>query len=251
MTWTQNLGRVKGDRGSALVPTIVQTATDIAISWSPSDDKYDGPVPETIHFEPIYYIPYIDEDPQTGDVVLKWTHNKANDPTAPNIILPNDVSIKGEKIPKLEDALVLAKKLNCNIVVDTMIESNMQEIYDLVLKTGMLNNVIFSEFETSSYSKLLTINSSLPFICSMNTADYNKVDAFVQLAGDKVNKCGMSVYSKVITKDLADYIHSKGLNLYLYVLDTPSAVLDSLQYNPDGIFTNVCHTSRIIAENTI
>ena len=33
MTWTQNLGRVKGDRGSALVPTIVQTATDIAISW--------------------------------------------------------------------------------------------------------------------------------------------------------------------------------------------------------------------------
>ena len=100
MTWTQNLGRVKGDRGSALVPTIVQTATDIAISWSPSDDKYDGPVPETIHFEPIYYIPYIDEDPQTGDVILKWTHNKANDPTAPNIVLPNDVSIKGEKGPR-------------------------------------------------------------------------------------------------------------------------------------------------------
>ena len=158
---------------------------------------------------------------------------------------------KGEKIPTLEEALILAKKLNCFIVVDTMIESNAQEIYDLVVNTGMLNNVIFSEFETSSYSKLLTINNSLPFICSMNTADYNKVDAFVQLAGDKVNKCGMSVYYKVITKDLADYIHSKGLNLYLYVLDTPSAVLDSLQYNPDGIFTNVCHTSRIIAENTI
>lgn len=100
MTWTQNLGRVKGQRGALLVPQITQTAQGIKISWSPSDNEYDGPIPDEVLFEPIYYIPYVEETVNdNGDTVqmLKWTHNKNNQDGAQNIPIPQPINIKGDK----------------------------------------------------------------------------------------------------------------------------------------------------------
>ena len=69
MSYKKELGRVKGNKGATLVPSITYTALGAEINWTTSDNEYDGPFPPTMLIEPAYYIPQYNAE--TGEISRK------------------------------------------------------------------------------------------------------------------------------------------------------------------------------------
>ena len=102
MTYQKPLGRVIGDRGAILIPTITDEITHSIISWEADDHKYDGVAPAPTEIKPLYYIPYM-----TNDGILYWGTNKdkginqtTGRPIPPdNVTLPPDTNLIGPMGP--------------------------------------------------------------------------------------------------------------------------------------------------------
>ncbi len=93
MSYKKELGRVKGNKGATLVPSITYTALGAEINWTTSDNEYDGPFPPTMLIEPAYYIPQYNAE--TGE--LSWINSKLGMPgyeTMPEI---PPMHIRGEQ----------------------------------------------------------------------------------------------------------------------------------------------------------
>lgn len=92
MSYKEDLGRVKGNKGATLVPIITYTATGIKINWTTSDSEYDGPFPEEVVLEPAYYIPKYNAE--TG--LLEWVNSHEGMPGYESMPEIEPMQIKGD-----------------------------------------------------------------------------------------------------------------------------------------------------------
>lgn len=156
---------------------------------------------------------------------------------------------KGEPIPTLEQLLKLAKQLNCFVNIDAMIPSYVEDVYSMVKKYGMENNVLYSSFDINVYTELRKVDKNIVFAFNMSTLDNNKIDQFALLTENN-GKCYMQMSSVIVNTSVADYVRSKNLKLSVYVYDSVTDVINVAEkISPDIIVSNNIHTKRVLAEN--
>lgn len=93
MSYIDNLGRVRGEKGYSFIPKIVEdTALNTIISWDCTDENViQSDYPEDIIINKLFFIPHLDNE---GNLSwIKSNNNEAFD----NIQVPSTVNIKGEK----------------------------------------------------------------------------------------------------------------------------------------------------------
>lgn len=93
MSYIDNLGRVRGDKGYSFIPKIISdTALSTTISWDCTDDNVaQTDYPEDVVINKLFFIPHVDNE---GN--LSWIKSNTNE-AFNNIQVPATVNIKGEK----------------------------------------------------------------------------------------------------------------------------------------------------------
>ena len=119
-----------------------------------------------------------------------------------------------EKIPSLEDALILSKQLNVKLMLHmydlggTTSAEGIKKLYDLLLKTSMVDNVILSGVNTYWYFyEMRKLNKSIPFSYVMPSYDESHFSKVKEL---------MPCYYGVIgrpAKEVVDKCHLNGIKV--------------------------------------
>lgn len=134
--------------------------------------------------------------------------------------------VRGQEIPTLEEALILAKKLNLGLVVE-MKEEGLEELVAGALSGG--NCIVTSYFHSSLYeikdiSDLRTgiIIASLP-IKPVQLALWARADA---------------IFPKRVNPRLFKEAHQKGLSVYPWTVNTRDSASWLLRLGADGLVTD-------------
>jgi len=144
---------------------------------------------------------------------------------------------RGERIPTLEEALLLAKERKCKVLIDVKVgKEELKKIVDVVLKTGMLDSVVFTSFDFDVSLHLKKINPKIKtaiLICK----EFNwnpKVDP-IELAL-KYNADYIHFADPTdITKDIIEKAHKKGILIIGGATTDKSLIIKLADMGVDGL----------------
>ncbi len=151
---------------------------------------------------------------------------------------------RDDKIPLLEDAIVLAKenriKLNIELK-ELIIEKNLvNDVIDLLNKYHYTDNVVLSSFKYSYLKKAKEINPKIKTIYNMSLIDIDALEYDVD---------GFSVNKYLITEGFIKKAHDKQKEVCVWTINTEDEVKKMLDYKVDNIIADDVKLVKKFAKN--
>lgn len=152
-------------------------------------------------------------------------------------------SYAGEKIPTLEQFLMLCKRKNVVAELDiadrNFTDSQYASIYNTVKKCGMLSNTVFT-IDKNKASKVALSDSVILCISGRtSTSLIDEMDSFNFALG--ICSCPVENF----TKSLAEYAHNKGYKIKTWTVNSNATINSNLGDGVDAIITDSYLPSNI------
>ena len=154
----------------------------------------------------------------------------------------------GEKILKLEDLLLFAKKKNCIVYIDGFASSLINKIFLLVNKLGMIRSVIWSSFVKSDLEQILTLDKKahVVYLYSGSTIENSIIDDASSLKTDFNEVSFVTYYPNVKDLGLIEYAHHKGIRFGIYSVNINSEIIRFVNAGVDEITTDGLNVAEIL-----
>ena len=158
---------------------------------------------------------------------------------------------KGEKIPKLEDLLLYAKKRNCKVHIDGFDSNIIQDIFFIVRKLGMKDHVMWSSFKKSDLVTILGLDAKATVIFNVSSTITNSMIDDVATLKTDLNEVYFAPYYAKLDADLGfiDYAHYKNIKIMTYAVDEETKILTYINAGIDGICTNGTNVAKVMINN--
>lgn len=150
-----------------------------------------------------------------------------------------DIKYKGEKIPKLEDALsVIQNKCYVILEIKTLavknFKDNSEKLIELIDRFNYLDKTIFGSFNYSALAQLKKMNPNIHTAAIKIPMDNRLPSELKKLIGCESYICSVEEVSDEIYQDA---IKSE-IIMGVYSVDTKSQFLDAIKYNIRALGTN-------------
>ena len=157
----------------------------------------------------------------------------------------------GEKIPRLEDLLLFAKKKNCIVYIDGFASSLINKIFLLVNKLGMIRNVIWSSFVKSDLQQILTLDKKahVVYLYSGSTIENSIIDDASTLKTDFNEVSFATYYPNVTDLGLIEYAHYKGIRFGIYTVNINSEIIRFVNAGVDEITTDGINVAQVMLDD--
>lgn len=138
-----------------------------------------------------------------------------------------------EKLPTLEEALLLAKG-KIKVCVEIKVHDAEEEILEIISKTGMQSDVIVFSFHYDVLEKIRALNKDIPLLyllvmsSNKNLRQANKINA---------SAIGVGPLTKVNSKFVSK-VHDAGLELWKWTVNEKEEMQELMSLSIDGIITN-------------
>ena len=154
----------------------------------------------------------------------------------------------GEKILRLEDLLLFAKKKNCIVYIDGFASNLINKIFLLVNKLGMIRNVIWSSFVKSDLQQILTLDKKahVVYLYSGSTIEKSIIDDASSLKTDFNEVSFVTYYPNVKDLGLIEYAHYKGIRFGIYSVNIKSEIIRFVNGGVDEITTDGLNVAEIL-----
>lgn len=157
----------------------------------------------------------------------------------------------GEKIAKLEDLLLFAKKKNCIVYIDGFASNLINKIYLLVNKLGMIRNVIWSSFIKSDLQKILSLDKKahVVYLYSGATITNSVIDDAASLKTDFNTVSFATYYPNVTDLGLIEYAHYVGIRFGIYTVNVENEIVRFTNAGVDEVTTDGLNVAKILMNN--
>ena len=154
----------------------------------------------------------------------------------------------GEKIARLEDLLLFAKKKNCIVYIDGFASNLVNKIFLLVNKLGMVRNVIWSSFVKTDLEQILTLDKKahIVYLYSGSTIKNSIIDDVSTLKTDFNEVSFVTYYPNVTDLGIIEYAHSKGIRFGVYSVNINSEIIRFVNGGVDEITTDALNVAEIL-----
>ena len=158
---------------------------------------------------------------------------------------------KGEKIPKLEDLLLFAKKKNCIVYIDGFASNLINKIFLLVNKLGMIRNVIWSSFVKSDLEHILTLDKKahVVYLYSGLPIENAIIDDASSLKTDFNEVSFATYYPNVTDLGIIEYAHYKGIRFGIYSVNIDSEIIRFINAGVDEITTDGLNVAQVMIDD--
>lgn len=152
---------------------------------------------------------------------------------------------KGEKIPTLEEYLLLFKDTDCRPVVEIKMEGIEKPVLKEVRKADMLEKTIIIAFSDNVVKNIRKIE---PRICVAwlyseklsGTAEQN-ADRLVELITERATEAGtqaLDLDHKLLSPKLIKTLKERGFHVWCWTVDDPKRMRELLDWGVESITTN-------------
>ena len=153
----------------------------------------------------------------------------------------------GEKIARLEDLLLFAKKKNCIVYIDGFASSLINKIFLLVNKLGMIRSVIWSSFVKSDLERILTLDKKAHVVYLYSGSIENSIIDDVSTLKTNFNEVSFVTYYPSVTDlGLIEYAHYKGIRFGIYSVNIDSEIIRFVNAGVDEITTDGINVAEIL-----
>ena len=154
----------------------------------------------------------------------------------------------GEKIARLEDLLLFAKKKNCIVYIDGFASNLVNKIFLLVNKLGMVRNVIWSSFVKTDLEQILTLDKKahIVYLYSGSTIKNSIIDDVSTLKTDFNEVSFVTYYPNVTDLGIIEYAHYKGIRFGVYSVNIGSEIIRFVNGGVDEITTDALNVAEIL-----
>ena len=166
-----------------------------------------------------------------------------------NIDYGNNISkYNNIKIPTLEEYLLVCKKYGMKPIIEVKSlnsDNSYENLINQFKKYYDENEYFLMSDNETILRKLREINKniSLGFLCNLNKSS---IDWYPQLLGEKLTICS---HYGVVTKELVEYAHTKGVKVLVWTVDDVSVLNNMVYYGVDYIVTNKLHNKNNFLAN--
>ena len=157
----------------------------------------------------------------------------------------------GEKIVKLEELLLFAKKHDCKVQLDGFASNLVNKIFLLVNKLGMIRNVIWSSFVKSDLEQILTLDKKahVVYLYSGGTITNSIIDDASTLKTDFNEVSFATYYPNVTDLGLIEYAHYVGIRFGVYSVNIENEVIKFVNAGIDEVTTDGLNVAEIMQNN--
>lgn len=138
-----------------------------------------------------------------------------------------------EKIPTLEEALLLAKG-KIKVCVEIKEENIERQVAELLQKVNMTNEVIVFSFSKQTVLDIEKINPSIETLFLKSYADLNTLDFIKE---NSINAIGVG-RNMEMTKKFISYAHQNNIKVFIWTVNKEKDIKKLINLNIDGIITN-------------
>lgn len=146
---------------------------------------------------------------------------------------------KGEKIPKLEELIMMIK--NRNIILNIELKNNIviyegieRKVIELIEKHDVVDKVIISSFNHYAIRKCMSINKNVETGLLYSTGLY-KPEIYAEFVG---SKCLHPYFYAIYNEDIIKGIKNKGIKINTYTVNEVKHMEFFAKNQVDGIITN-------------
>ncbi len=150
-----------------------------------------------------------------------------------------DIKYKGEKIPKLEDAIELIQN-KCYLILEIKtlagknFKENAEKLVQLIEKYNYLDKTLFASFNYSALGQLKNINPNVHLAAIKIPMDNRLPSELKELIGCESLICSVEELNEEIYQDAAD----SDVILGVYSVDTKSQFIDAIKYKIKALGTD-------------
>jgi glycerophosphoryl diester phosphodiesterase len=139
-----------------------------------------------------------------------------------------------EKIPTLEEALLLAKG-DIKVCVEIKEENIEKQVTELLQKLDMINEVIVFSFSKQTVLNIEKINPNIETLFLISSANLETLD-FVK--ENNINAIGVG-RSTDTSKEFISYAHKNNIKVFKWTINNEEEIKELIDLKIDGIITNV------------
>lgn len=146
------------------------------------------------------------------------------------------------KIPTLKEVFELIKDTNIilNIEAKTdLIHYDLEkDILDLIKEYNFEDKVLISSFNHKCIKIFKKLNNNLKYGALYEyEKDYSSEENVVEHA-KKLGVYSINISKDLITKEIVDLAHEKGLKVFVYTVNSPIVMRKMIEFNVDGVFSD-------------
>ncbi|MCB0509853.1 MAG: glycerophosphodiester phosphodiesterase [Chitinophagales bacterium] len=138
-----------------------------------------------------------------------------------------------EKLPTLEEALLLAKG-KIKVCVEIKVHNAEEEILEIIRKTGMQKEVIIFSFHYDVLEKIRAKDASIPLLYLMVMSSNKNLRQATKINASAI---GVGSLTKVNSKFVSK-VHKAGLELWKWTVNEKEEMQELIDLSIDGIITN-------------
>ncbi len=157
-----------------------------------------------------------------------------------------NIKFKNEKIPTLEEVLLLIKKrkIKLNIEIKTSAYDKKlsnscieKKTITLIQKYNLINRIVISSFEPKILLRLRKLSSKIKLALLIDP-DFAKLKIDPIAFTKQIRGVSLNMHKSQINSSIFDNAKKQKFPIYIYTINSEKEILNAIDANISGIFTN-------------